>query len=225
MKKTAIILGASGLTGGCVLDQLAKDDRYDSIKLISRSKLEGLPPKVTQYIGDLLQLDQFKSDFTADEVYCCIGTTTSKTPDKDLYRQIDYGIPVAAARLAKAQQIPKFLVISAMGADEESRIFYNRTKGEMEADVLKQDVRHTYIFRPALIGGDRDEKRTMEQLGLRFFELIQPLLVGPLKKYQIIEAETIARAMIHLANDAGTSETIFSSEAIKAQATKTTTNL
>ena len=111
MKKTAIILGASGLTGGLLLKKLIVDDRYESINLFSRSSIKGLPNKVKQYIGDLLELEQFKNDFTGDEVYCCIGTTAKKTPDKSLYRDIDYGIPVAAAKLAKANRINTFLVI------------------------------------------------------------------------------------------------------------------
>jgi N-acetyl-gamma-glutamylphosphate reductase len=85
MKKTAIILGASGLTGHSLLQKLIEDERYEKIKLFSRSKIEGLPSKVSQHIGDLLKFEQFKSEFTADEVYCCIGTTKSKTPDKTLY--------------------------------------------------------------------------------------------------------------------------------------------
>ena len=78
MKKTAIILGASGLTGTILLEKLIKDDRYGTIKLFSRSKIEGLPVKVKQYIGNLLELEKFKEDFTADEVHCCIGTTAKK---------------------------------------------------------------------------------------------------------------------------------------------------
>ena len=140
MNKTAIILGASGLTGGLLLEKLIVDDRYESIKLFSRSSIKGLPNKVKQYIGDLLELEQFKNDFTGDEVYCCIGTTAKKTPDKSLYRDIDYGIPVAAAKLAKANRINTFLVISAMGANKKSNIFYNRTKGEMEQEVLNQAI-------------------------------------------------------------------------------------
>ena len=137
MKKTAIILGASGLTGGFVLQKLIEDDRYDTIKLFSRSKIEGLPNKVKQFIGDLLEFNQFKDDFTADDVYCCIGTTAKKTPDKTLYKKIDFGIPVAAAKLSKENNIPTFLVISAMGANKNSTVFYNKPKGEMEQNVLK----------------------------------------------------------------------------------------
>ena len=83
MKKTAIILGVTGLTGHILLQKLIEDNRYDCIKLFSRSIIEGLPNKVTQVIADLFKLNQYKAEFKADEVYCCIGTTAKKTPDKD----------------------------------------------------------------------------------------------------------------------------------------------
>ena len=220
MKKTAIILGATGLTGNSILQKLIDDDRYENIKLFSRSKIEGLPSKVTQHIGDLLKLKQFKTDFVADEVYCCIGTTAKKTPDKTRYKQIDYGIPVTAAKLSKENKIPTFLVISAMGAHKNSSVFYNKTKGEMEQEVLQQQITNTFILRPALIGGNREESRPLEKIGLSVFKLIAPLLIGPLKQYQIINAESIAQAMIHLANNISNTEVIITSNDIKRIAKK-----
>ncbi|MDP2524509.1 NAD(P)H-binding protein [Maribacter dokdonensis] len=221
MKKTAIILGASGLTGGLLLEKLIVDDRYESIKLFSRSSIKGLPNKVKQYIGDLLELEQFKNDFTGDEVYCCIGTTAKKTPDKSLYRDIDYGIPVAAAKLAKANGINTFLVISAMGANKKSSVFYNRTKGEMEHEVLNQAMPRTSILRPSLIGGERNEQRLLEKIGLVVFKVIQPLFIGPLKKYRIINADSIAQAMLNLANTTSNTDVIITSNDIE-QLAKTT---
>ncbi|OIQ23836.1 NAD(P)H-binding protein [Lacinutrix sp. MedPE-SW] len=215
MKKTAIILGASGLTGGLLLDQLIDDERYESIKLFSRSKIEGLPSKVTQFIGDLLEIEQFKNNFTGDQVFCCIGTTKAKTPDKDLYKKIDYGIPVSAAKLAKANGIETFLVISALGADAKSSVFYNKTKGEMERDVLKQDIKKTFIFQPSLIGGNREESRTLEDIGKAIFRVIQPLFFGKLKKYKITNPKRMAKAMINLANSKNYSEVIITSNDIK----------
>ena len=215
MKKTAIILGATGLTGSHLLQKLIEDERYDSIKLFSRSKLENLPNKVTQHIGDLLDLKAFKADFKADEVYCCIGTTTKKTPDKTLYKQIDYGIPVAAATLSKENNIPTFMVISAMGANKNSSVFYNKTKGEMEQDVLAQNITNTYVLRPSLIGGERQERRLLEKIGLAIFQVIEPLFIGKLKQYKIINAETIAEAMINLANSNHYTEVIITSNEIK----------
>ena len=214
MKKTAIIIGATGLVGSHLLKLLIEDERYETIKLFSRSKIENVPSKVKQFIGDILDLDQFSTDFTGDDVFCCIGATAKKTPDKTLYRKIDHGIPVAAAKLAKANAINTFLVISAIGADKNSNVFYTKTKGEMEQGVLQQNLKKTYILRPAIIGGERDENRTLEKMGLVVFKLIQPVLVGKLKKYRIVNAETIAQAMLHLANSKNQSEVIITSDQI-----------
>ena len=215
MKKTAIILGATGLTGSILLQKLIKDERYETIKLFSRSKIEDLPNKVIQFTGNLLELHHFKADFTADEVYCCIGTTAKKTPDKTLYKKIDDGIPVAAAKLSKENNIATFLVVSAMGANKKSSVFYNKTKGDMEHDVLQQNIKNTVVLRPSLIGGERKERRILEKIGLVVFKIIQPLFIGKLKQYKIIKAESIAQAMIHLANSTSNTEVIITSNNIK----------
>ncbi len=215
MKKTAIILGATGLTGSLLLQKLIDDDSYGHILLFSRSKIENLPSNVTQFIGDLLTLEDFKSQFIADEVYCCIGTTAKKTPDKNLYKKIDYGIPVTAAKLAKENNINTFLVISAMGANKNSKVFYNKTKGEMEDAVLAQHIKNTFILRPSLIGGNRKESRLLENIGLAIFRIIQPLFIGKLKQYKIIETEDIAQAMINLAKNSIRAEVILTSDEIK----------
>ena len=198
--KTAIILGATGLTGRLLLKKLIADDRYSSIKLFSRKASDNSSPKVEEFIGDILQLEQYKNEFTADEVFCCIGTTSSKTKDRTLYKAIDYGIPHEASKLAKANHIPTFMVISAMGANAKSKIFYNRTKGEMEQAVLNQKIPNTYILRPSLILGDRDEKRLGESLGAIMLKISNVLLTGRLKKYRAIKADFIANAMLTLAN-------------------------
>ena len=215
MKKTAIILGATGLTGSNLLTKLIHDNRYDNIKLFSRSKIDGLPKRVTQYLGDLLKLEDFKAEFTADEVFCCIGTTAKKTPDKNLYKKIDHGIPLAAAKLAKENKINTFLVVSAMGANKKSSVFYNKTKGEMENDVLLENIEKTIILRPSIIGGERKERRILEQIGLSIFKIIEPFFIGKLKQYKIIKDDNIAKAMIYLANNNYNGETIIKSNQIE----------
>lgn len=215
MKKTAIILGATGLTGNLLLHKLINDDRYKTIKLFSRTKIEGLPSKVKQFLGNQLKLEDFKGDFTADEVFCCIGTTAKKTPDKNLYKQIDFGIPVAASKLSKENNIQTFIVISALGANLNSKVFYNKTKGEMEQVVLKQHIKNTFILRPSLIGGQRKESRFLEKIGIIIFKIVQPLFIGKLKKYKIIHADSIAQAMLNLANNYSTNENVITSEKIK----------
>jgi uncharacterized protein YbjT (DUF2867 family) len=197
MKKTAIILGATGLTGGILLDLLLKDDRYGKIKVFSRSSVGISNPKLEEHLIDLFELEKHKDIFKADEVFCCIGTTKSKTPDNRVYKKIDYGIPFAAAKLCKENNINTFIVVSAMGANPGSKVFYNKTKGEMERDVLKQKIPNTYILQPGLIGGNRSEKRMGESIAKFLFKILKPIIP---KSYRTISPETISKAMIALAN-------------------------
>ena len=202
MSKTAIILGATGLTGGLLLYSLLKDERYGHVILFSRHICGIKHAKLTEHIIDLFQLDQYQAQFKADEVFCCIGTTKAKTSDKDLYTKIDYGIPVAAATLCKKNGIDTFIVISALGAKKKSKIFYNRIKGKMEAAVLDFHIKYTYILQPSLISGEREERRIGESIMKFMMSLMKPLLrIGELKRYLPIHPQTIANCMIWIANN------------------------
>ena len=198
-QKTAILLGGTGLTGSLLLHKLIADPTYTSIKLFSRRESGINSPKVREYVVDLFQMEKYKEAFTADEVFCCIGTTSAKTSDRDIYRAIDYGIPVTASRLARENKIQTFIVMSSLGANPRSRIFYSRTKGEMEEAVLAQNIPHTYILRPSLISGKRKEKRFGESAGAILLKMIQVFLQGRFRKYRSIEAGCIADAMMQLA--------------------------
>ncbi|MCR9183126.1 MAG: NAD(P)H-binding protein [Flavobacteriaceae bacterium] len=211
MKKTAIILGATGLTGSILLDLLLKDTHYDKIKLFSRNSVGLSNPKIEEHLIDLFELEKHKENYKADEVYCCIGTTKSKTPNNSVYKKIDYGIPFAAAKLCKENKIDTFIIISAMGANPESKVFYNKIKGEMERDVLKQNIQNTYILQPGLIGGNRDEKRLGESIAKFFFKILNPIIP---KNYRTINPETIAKAMVIIANQ-GFSKTRIENQTIK----------
>lgn len=202
MKKTAIILGASGVTGNALLQLLIKDDRYEKIKLFSRSKSTVSDLKIEEFIINLFELEKHKDDFTADEVYCCLGTTKAKTPDKTMYHNIDFGIPVTAAQLSKENGIGTFIVISAIGANKNSSVFYNRTKGEMEEAVLRQKITNTYILQPSLIiTNTRKEQRIGERVAGILMKIINPLLVFKIRKYRSITPQIIAKAMLWLANN------------------------
>ncbi|MRI01339.1 NAD(P)H-binding protein [Kriegella sp. EG-1] len=199
--KTAIILGATGLTGGILLQLLLGDNRYSRIKLFSRSTIGFSHAKIEGHLGDLMHLEQFKAHFYADDVFCCIGTTKSKTPNKEVYRNIDYGIPVAAAKLCALNNIKTFIVVSAMGANPNSSVFYNRVKGEMEDAVLDAEIRETYFLQPSLISGVRKEKRMGEWIFKQLMKAVNFVLAGPLEKYRSIKPETIAKAMVWVANN------------------------
>ena len=211
MPKTAIILGATGLTGKILLNMLLTDSTFERIKLFSRSSVHIDNPKVEEHLIDMFALEYQAEVFTGDVVFCCIGTTNAKTPDKNMYSRIDYGIPKAAAQLSRDNSIKTFIVISAMGADPKSAIFYNRTKGEMERDVLQYKIENTYILQPSLIGGSRTEIR----MGERFAQVVMGSLDFLIpKKYKMIHPELIAKAMLWLSKNKY-SEVRIPSELIK----------
>jgi uncharacterized protein YbjT (DUF2867 family) len=212
MLKTAIILGGTGLTGGLVLEILLNDERYDCVKLFSRNSVGQKHPKLKEFLVDVLDLESVKSDFTANEVYCCIGTTKKKTPDQDLYTKIDFGIPAEAAKLCVENGVHTMAIISAIGADPKSKIFYNRTKGSMEQAVLNSRIERTFILRPSLISGNRKEKRFGEKVGSVIFKILSPLFIGSLRKYRAVNAESIANRMVQLANSDAPSRIVESNE-------------
>jgi|SRR5690554_1214148 len=194
----AVILGATGLTGSHLLNQLLEDSDFKKVVVLTRRSLEKTHPKLEEHLVDLLNLETHAKLFKADVVFCCVGTTRAKTPDKDLYRRIDYGIPVEAAQLSKQHNVSKYIVISAIGANPKSRAFYNRLKGEMERDVLAENIAETYLLQPSLIVGDRNEKRFGEdsaKIVMRIFDFLIP------KKQKMIQAETIAKTMVYLAKN------------------------
>jgi uncharacterized protein YbjT (DUF2867 family) len=199
--KSAIILGATGLTGDLLLGRLLDDPRYARIILFSRSTVGLQNPKIQEHLVDVLNLEDQKVRFQADEVYCCIGTTRARTSDKKKYKAIDYGIPVSAARLCKANGIRTFIVISSLGANPSSSLFYSRIKGEMEQDVIRVGLPKTHILQPSLIGGKRKERRFGEWVAKQFMNALRMVMVGSLKKYRAVPPGDIALSMVWLANN------------------------
>ncbi len=203
MKKTAIILGATGLTGRELLQLLLENPDYSKVKVFSRRSCDIQNPKLEEHICDLLQLKEQSEIFTADEVFCCIGTTKAKTADKELYHSIDYGIPVQAGQLAEKNNIPSFSVISAIGADPTSSVFYSRTKGEMEEALLALKIPNLLIYRPSLIYGKREDKRWAERVGTYIIKGLQALMIGKLRKYRATSGAELAEAMLRGAGQEG----------------------
>lgn len=215
MKASITILGATGLVGSLLLDRVLADDNFTEVIVFGRSSIGKKHAKLTEYLGDLTASNFFKNKPRTDSVAVCIGTTRSKTPDVNTYKKIDYGIPVHAAKWAKEQGSTHFLVVSAMGAKEDSRILYNQLKGTMEKDVLKQNLPSTFILRPSLILGKRGEFRFGEKVGKVLFSVFSFLIP---KKYKGIQAEDIAAAMQHLALSDKKGEHILTFHEIKAYA-------
>ncbi len=198
--KSALLAGATGLVGGYVLRRLLVHSRYSRVEILVRRESPIRDPKLTQRIVDFARLDADVLGIAPDEVFCCLGTTIGKAGSEEAFRRVDYDYPLALARLAKGVGADKFLMVSALGADPKSAVFYNRVKGEVEQAIAAIGLPAAYFFRPSLLLGPRAESRPGEKIGIAVGKLIAPLLIGGLRKYRPIHADTVAAAMVYVAN-------------------------
>ncbi|MGE5085651.1 MAG: oxidoreductase [Bacillota bacterium] len=189
------LAGASGLVGHELLLILSELEQISGIKAISRTPLGRLHPKTENFILDFNKIEDHAAALTAPVFICCLGTTIAKAGNEEAFRAVDYEYVMKFARIAEQCHAEKLLVISAMGANPQSKIFYNRIKGEMERELRTLKIPQIEIFRPSLILGERKEHRKGEDIAKFLSPFINPLLLGPLKKYRAIEAIDIAKAM------------------------------
>lgn len=198
-KYTAVVIGSTGLVGSHLVKQLLDSDSYDGVITLSRKRTTHQHPKHKNYLSDLFDPSTFRDVLKGDHLFICTGTTQDKTPNQDEYYRIEHDLPLTVAQTAVENEISKVIAISTLGADPGSKFSYPRGKGEMERDLESLNFKATYFAQPALIGGDRDERRPLEAAWKKFQKLVDPLMIGFLKKYRTIHPATIAKAMILLA--------------------------
>lgn len=194
--KTALIAGSTGLIGNQLLQLLLNDDYYSTIKAISRKPLEIAHPKLENIVLEFDRLTEYHDKLKADDVFCCLGTTIKKVKTKEKFRKVDFDYPVELAKLTKTNGAEQYLLVSALGADKNSKIFYNQVKGEVEEAIGQVGFTAFHIFRPSLLMGDRSESRSGEEAGKFIFTYLGFLVP---EKYKGIKSEKVARAMQRLA--------------------------
>jgi uncharacterized protein YbjT (DUF2867 family) len=199
--KNAILFGASGFIGSYLLDELLSNADYERVTIVVRKGLNISHPKLKIIISDYQSLPGLQEEIVADEIFIALGTTKKKTPDTDEYYQIDHDYPVLAAKLAKEKGARSVYLVSAVGANAQSGIFYVRTKGETERDIIALDFDHTHIFRPSMLMGNRKEDRPMEKIIMAIWSVINPILAGKLNKYKGITGEGVGKAMVAAAKN------------------------
>ncbi|RHW31411.1 oxidoreductase [Neobacillus notoginsengisoli] len=195
MGRTALVLGATGLVGGELVNRLERKENYSQITLIGRRPFSIGSKKVRNVVVNMHSLKDVAEEFKVDDIFCCLGTTIKKAGSKEAFRQVDFQLPVAAAQLGSFEGAKNFLVISSMGANTNSAFFYNRVKGEMEEEVKKMTFDAIHIFRPSLLLGSRKEFRLGEKLAEWAVKPFSKILPDSLKKSFPIPAETVANAM------------------------------
>lgn len=193
----ALISGSSGLVGGELLERLMKSASIERVVSVGRRPVsvgDGDPAsKLTQMNVDFANLPELPP---TDVAFCCLGTTIKKAGSQAAFRAVDHDAVIAFARAAKKAGAKKFVLVSALGANAKSPIFYNRVKGEVERDLTGVGFDSLIILRPSLLLGERKESRAAEKVFVRLAPLVTPLLIGPLTNYRPIEGARVASAML-----------------------------
>ena len=156
MGKTALLVGATGLVGGFVLEQLLEDAYYDSVVVLSRKSLQLQHTKLKEVLVNFDQLENYTNDIKADVVFCCLGTTIKAAGSQEAFKKVDYEYPLRVAEIAKQNGASAFLIVTALGAAKSSIIFYNRVKGEVEEAIGSLHFDAFHILQPSLIIGERN---------------------------------------------------------------------
>jgi uncharacterized protein YbjT (DUF2867 family) len=197
MNKKAIVLGASGLIGNQLVRLLLEDDSFSQVTLFVRKELSFSSNKLQQIILNFNDLEKHQNQFDGSVLFLCLGTTRKKTPNLEDYRAIDYGITLRAAKLAKSAGVEEVHLISAIGADSNSRIFYNRLKGEIETELKNIGFASTYIYQPSMLIGSRNESRPAELFFQKLMPFFDLFLRGKNAKYHSVTALKLAQALLN----------------------------
>jgi uncharacterized protein YbjT (DUF2867 family) len=200
--KIALIAGATGLIGKQLLQLLLEDNYYSKVKIVTRKPFELTHSKLENIVLNFNVLKDHASQLDADDVFCCLGTTIRIAKTKEAFRKVDYEYPVELARITKEQGATQYLIVTALGANKNSSVFYNRVKGEVEEEISKIHFQSTHVFQPSLLLGHRTEERAGEGAATIFFKLFGFLIP---QKYKAIDSAKVAKAMLSFAksNTAG----------------------
>jgi uncharacterized protein YbjT (DUF2867 family) len=190
--KKAILFGASGFVGSYLFDELLNNADYEQVTAVVRKNLNITVPKLKKLIGDYHSLPELKGDIEADEIFITLGASQ---------KDIDHDYPVLAAKIAKEKGAKSVFVVTAIGANANSRVAYLKTKGEIERDIKALDFEHTHIFRPSMIMGNRKEYRLLEKTIMKVWTIINPVFIGNMSRYKGTEGKNIAKAMNNAAKN------------------------
>ena len=211
--KTAIVFGSSGLVGQQLVQQLIQNNTYQKIKLFVRKNPNLVNSKIEIIETKFDNFDLLSSKIKGDDCFFCIGTTKKNTPDKSEYKQIELDLPKKIANLAKQNDIQSFIFVSSGYANSKSSGDYLRFKGLVEEELISLKFNVLGILRPSFLLGNRKEKRIGEKIGIIIFQILSPLMMGPLKRMKPIHVKLVANAMINIAQS-DFKQTIFESNEI-----------
>jgi uncharacterized protein YbjT (DUF2867 family) len=197
--KTAILLGATGLVGGYVLQFLLENEAYEKVVALTRRPLSIRHQKLENVVLDFEQLLDYQSVIKGDDLFLCLGTTIKKAGSQEAFKRIDVDYQMQAAIMAKRNGMNQVMLCSAVDADSKSRIFYNRMKGDLEDSLKGLGFWSVHIFQPSILLGERNENRFGERIAQILGRGLDKIVGGLLSKYRPVEGEVVARAMVNSA--------------------------
>jgi uncharacterized protein YbjT (DUF2867 family) len=184
MQRRALVAGPTGLVGRELVQRLLDDPDIIEVVAVTRRSLAIPHPKLTEALVDFEHLQDIAAP-AVDDYYCCLGTTIRQAGSQEAFREVDLVYPVALAHVALAAGATRCYVVSAMGADPASRVFYSRVKGELEAELARLPFQTLVVLRPSLLSGDRHEFRAGERVALA---VMQPLRALVPARYRAVTA-------------------------------------
>lgn len=206
--RSVLVVGATGLVGAEIVRQLGADATVGRLVVIARRAPESLPARAEVHVIDFDKLEQHASLFAVDQVFCALGTTIRQAGSQAAFRRVDFEYPLTIARIACKQGARHFLLVSALGANSESGIFYNRVKGELEDQLRTLPYRSVTIARPSLLLGKRNEFRLLERVGMVIGELVPG-------RFRPVQAEAVAKSLVTAARIDAPGLHIIESEEIR----------
>jgi uncharacterized protein YbjT (DUF2867 family) len=206
--RTALVVGATGLVGAEIVKQLGDDPSVGRVVLAVRRPPASLPPKAEAHLIDFDNLEAEAALFAVDQIFCALGTTIREAGSREQFRRVDFEYPLAIARLGLKRGARHFLLVSALGANSESSIFYNRVKGELEDQLRSLGYRAVTIARPSLLLGKRDEFRVLERIGMVIGEIVPG-------RYRPVHASAVAKSLVTAAQIDAPGLHIIESEEIR----------
>jgi uncharacterized protein YbjT (DUF2867 family) len=213
------VAGASGLVGGHCLRRLLVGGLHEHVVAFVRGPLNIAHKRLEQRTIDYERLSRMSAFPRVQDVFCCLGTTMKKAGSEAAFRKVDYEYVVRLAETSLRSGADHFYLVSAIGADPKSRVFYSRVKGEAEESVAKLGFAGLHIFRPSFLIGQRTARRPGEAFGIAAARLFSFALVGPARKYRPIKAETVARAMVAVARDRPAGRHVYTADEMEGLAT------
>mgnify|MGYP000998062146 CR=1 FL=1 len=197
----AVIAGSTGEIGKYLLQFLLADESFTEVTSLVRRRSLIEHQRLHNLSIDFERINELPlSKF--DVLFITLGTTIKNAGSQEAFRKVDLDYVVDLAQWGKQCGASQVHIVSSMGANAKSSVFYSRVKGEMQESVKAVGIEKTYFYQPSLLDSEREEKRTGERIGVILFRLLRLLFVGPLKKYASIKVEDVAKGMWLKSKDA-----------------------